>query len=462
MLEKKLLEKILVAALSNGGDFAQIFEEKKTRNVVNMLNDKVEGMNHGVVRGLGLRIFLNHQSYYAYTNDLSEDGLLSFAYTLSKGINSEVLVKEVNLKEVVYENMHPVKIHPKDVSNQSKINLVKEAIDASLNYDEHIKKAQGNYFDEVQEVVIADSSGLYVQDTRIRTRLTISAIAEDGELVETGTCNPGGSEGFEFYETNTPKAIGEEASRIAMVMLYADECPAKKMEAIIDNGFGGVIFHEACGHSLEASMVSKGQSIFCGKLNTQIASSCVTAIDDGTIPYAWGCSNVDDEGHFTRKNVLIENGILKSYMIDPLSARRMDMEHTSNSRRESYKFETTSRMTNTFIAPGNDTFEEMLAKTKEGIYAKSLGGGSVNPISGNFNFAVREGYYIKDGKIIKPVKGATLIGNGAEILMNIDMVGNNLLRAQGMCGASSGSIPADVGQPTIHVSSILVGGKANE
>lgn len=462
MLEKSLLEKVLVKALSNGGDFAQIFEEKKTRNVVNMLNDKVEAMNHGIVRGLGLRIFLENQSYYAYTNDLEEASLLQFATNLAQGINSQVLVKEVHLNEVTYENMHPIKIHPKDVSSQTKVALVKEAINASLNYDEHIKKVSGNYFDEVQEVAICDSEGLYIQDTRIRTRLTISAIAEDGKLVETGTCNPGGSEGFEFYEKNPPKAIGEEAARIAMVMLYADECPAKKMEAIIDNGFGGVIFHEACGHSLEASMVSKGQSIFANKIGQQIAASCVSAIDDGTIPYAWGSSNIDDEGHFTRKNVLIENGILKSYMIDPLSARRMNLQHTSNSRRESYKYETTSRMTNTFIAPGNDTFEAMLAKTKEGIYAKSLGGGSVNPITGNFNFSVREGYLVKDGKIIKPVKGATLIGNGAEILMNIDMVGSNLKRAQGMCGASSGSIPADVGQPTIHVSSILVGGKADE
>lgn len=268
--------------------------------------------------------------------------------------------------------------------------------------------------------------------------------------------------GLEFFETTNPESIGEEAARIALVLSQAKPCPSGKMPVIIDNGFGGVIFHEACGHSLEASAVAKNQSVFAGKLGQQIASSKVSAIDDGTIPNAWGSENIDDEGTPQRRRVLIENGILKSYMIDRLNGRRMNMESTGSSRRQSYKFEPTSRMSNTFIAPGTDSFEEMLKGVEKGLYAKKMGGGSVNPQTGEFNFAVQEGYLIEDGKITDPVKGASLIGNGAEILMNIDMVGDNLERAQGMCGASSGSIPTDVGQPRLRVSSITVGGTANE
>ena len=263
--------------------------------------------------------------------------------------------------------------------------------------------------------------------------------------------------------------IGLQVSSITMTVFYIMlmyiwklTFPELKMPVIIDNGFGGVIFHEACGHALEASSVSKNQSVFCNKLGQKVASDKVTAIDDGTIPNAWGSQNVDDEGNPQQKRVLIENGILKSYMIDRLNGRRMGLESTSSSRRQSYKFETTSRMTNTYIAAGNDDFDEMFEGIKRGLYAKKMGGGSVNPQTGEFNFAVLEGYLIEDGKISYPVKGASLIGNGADILFNIDRVGKNLERGQGMCGASSGSIPTDVGQPAIRVSQITVGGTANE
>ena len=292
--------------------------------------------------------------------------------------------------------------------------------------------------------------------------MSVSSFAQDGQNLQSGYEAPGASKGLEFFEERTPESIGKEASRIALVLLEAKDCPSGKMPVIIDNGFGGVIFHEACGHALEASSVSKNQSVFCNKLGQKVASDKVTAIDDGTIPNAWGSQNVDDEGNPQQKRVLIENGILKSYMIDRLNGRRMGLESTSSSRRQSYKFETTSRMTNTYIAAGNDDFDEMFEGIKRGLYAKKMGGGSVNPQTGEFNFAVLEGYLIEDGKISYPVKGASLIGNGADILFNIDRVGKNLERGQGMCGASSGSIPTDVGQPAIRVSQITVGGTANE
>ena len=242
-------------------------------------------------------------------------------------------------------------------------------------------------------------------------------------------------------------------------MLHADPAPSGKFPVIIDNEFGGVIFHEACGHSLEATSVAKNASVFANKLGEKVASDLVTYIDDGTLENEWGSLNIDDEGEKSRKNVLIENGILKGYMIDKLNGRRMGMESTGSSRRQSYRFAPTSRMTNTYIAPGKSTPEEIIADTEYGIYAKYMGGGSVNPGTGDFNFAVNEAYLVKNGKIERPIRGATLIGNGAKTILNIDRVANNLGHGAGMCGASSGSLPVNVGQPMVRVSEITVGGK---
>ena len=459
MLEIKVLEKVLETALKTGGDFAEIFEEKNYRNSISMLNGKVEDVNSGVRRGIGLRIYHGLESVYAYTNDLSEENLIKTAKQLSAAIDDQQVIEHVKLQEVTYENAHPVTLYPKTFPMEKKVALLKRANDAAMAYDAHIQKAMSFLMDEEQHVAIANSEGRYIQDTRVHTRLGVTVIAEDGDLHETGSCAPGSSKGMEFYEEALPEETGKEAARAAMQMLYADDCPSGTMPVVIENGFGGVIFHEACGHALEAAAVAKGQSVFCGKLGQKIASECVTAVDDGTIPNAWGSENIDDEGNFQQRRVLIENGILKSYMVDRLNGRRMGMESTSSSRRESYKYETTSRMSNTFITEGNDTLEDMIAGISYGLYAKSLGGGSVDPSTGDFNFSVREGYLIKDGKISKPVKGATLIGNGADVLMKIDMVGKNVLRAPGMCGASSGSIPTDVGQPPLRVSAMIVGGK---
>ena len=287
----------------------------------------------------------------------------------------------------------------------------------------------------------------------------VDAIAEVNGQTQTGACRPGRRMGLEMFETVSPKATGIHAARQAVTMAGAGYCPAGVMSVAIDNGFGGVIFHEACGHSLEASSVAYGRSQFAGKLGEKIANEKVTAIDDGTIPNAWGSINIDDEGTPARKNVLIEKGVLKSYMIDKFNGRRMGMESTGNARRQSYSFTPTSRMTNTYIAPGEDKNEDIIASIEYGLYAKEMGGGSVNPVTGEFNFAVNEGYLIRNGKICEPVRGASLVGKGSEVIQNIDMVGTDMEMGQGMCGSSSGSVPTNVGQPLIRVSSITVGGR---
>ena len=336
---------------------------------------------------------------------------------------------------------------------------MKAGYKAAKEYSDEISQVSVGYLDKEQNILIANTEGLLTEDRRVRTRFSISSVASANGENQTGFEGPGAHKGFELFNDIDPEHYGREASRIATTMLHAKPCPAGKMTVAIDNGFGGVIFHEACGHSLEATAVAKGNSVFTNMLGKQIASTKVTAIDDGTIPNAWGSLNIDDEGNKTRKNVLIENGILKGYLIDKLNGRRMGMEATGSSRRQNYKFAPTSRMTNTYIAAGNDDEAEIIKSISDGLYAKKMGGGSVNPVTGEFNFAVSEGYIVKNGKIQEPVRGASLIGKGSEVLLNIDMVGKNLAQGQGMCGSVSGSIPTNVGQPMIRVKEITVGGR---
>lgn len=462
MLRKEECEIVLSHCLKSKADFAEIFEESTDSMSISMLNGDIETINEANKAGAGIRLYKGVQSVYGYTNENSLEALCTLADDLAKAMEPEDKEVKVSLEEKHIENKHVIKEDPFDKDMSQIIDLMKRADVAGKESDPRIVKVQVGFLAVKQHVQISNSDGLFVKDTRQRVRMPVSAYALENGNMQSGTESPGASMGLEFFETTTPESIAKEAARMALVMLEAKDCPSGQMPVIIDNGFGGVIFHEACGHSLEATGVAKDQSVFAHKLGEKIASDKVTAIDDGTIPNAWGSQNVDDEGHEQKRRVLIENGILKTYMIDTLNGRRMNMESTSSSRRQSYKFEPTSRMSNTFIAPGTDSFESMFEGVKKGLYAKKMGGGSVNPQTGEFNFAVNEGYLIIDGKISHPVKGASLIGKGSEILMNIDRVSDNLKRAQGMCGSISGSIPTDVGQPCIRVSSITVGGTAHE
>lgn len=459
-MDKKIIEEVLTEALSTGADFADIFIEDKYNTSLYLIGGDLENAMSGRDYGVGLRIIYGLNSIYLYTSKSDKSSLIDLAKKGAAAIKDKKNGKKsILLSNLEIENKHIIRTMPDTVEKIKKIDIMKKAYNTAKNYDEVIKQVSVSYGDSIQNVIIANSEGLYVEDKRVRTRLGISSVAEKNGEMQTGFFGPGGHIGFEFYEDLDIEGYARESSRIAKTMLSAGICPSGQMPVIIDNGFGGVIFHEACGHGLEASAVSKNLSVFAEKLGEEIASPLVTAIDDGTIQNGWGSLNVDDEGTKTRKNILIENGILKGYMVDKLNGKRMGIESTGSSRRQSYRFSPTSRMTNTYIDNGKSTKEEIIANTEYGLYAKNMGGGSVNPTTGEFNFAVTEGYIVKNGKIEKPVRGATLIGTGMEVLKNIDMVGNNLQLGQGMCGASSGSIPANVGQPTIRVKSITVGGK---
>lgn len=461
MISKDTIKKVLSVALSTGGDFAEVFIEEKLNNNILLSSGVVKDCVSGKDYGIGIRIFKGLKCIYAYTNDDSYLSLINTAKraALALGEIIEGNCVNLNLVERINTNVHPILYVPSSISLGAKIEKMKEAYKGAKSYSNEIAQVTVNLKEEDQRVLIANSDGLFTEDRRIRSRIAISSIASNGMDNQTGMRSPGASMGFEFFDTIDLGALGKEASKSAVTMLHADYCKAGKLTVAIENSFGGVIFHEACGHSLEATAVAKGNSIFCDKLGMQIASKKVTAIDDGTIPNAWGSLNIDDEGEITRRKVLIENGILKSYMVDKFNGRRMGMPSTGSGRRESYKYAPTSRMTNTFIANGEDDNEEIIKSIEQGLYAKQMGGGSVNPITGDFNFNVLEGYLVRDGRIDRPVRGASLIGNGADILMNIDMVGKNLDHGQGMCGSLSGSVPTNVGQPLIRVKEITVGGR---
>jgi TldD protein len=462
VLNKQVIEDTLNAALTTGGDFAEIYVEDRTNNGIVMIGGKVESTMTGRDYGVGIRIFKGFNSVYAYTNKSDRDSLISTAKKAAAAIEGKQGTTALSLNMTQNENINVIHIDPSTIEKTRKVQLMRRAYDTAFNYDELITQVTVSYMDYNQDIMVANSEGLWKEDKRVRTRLAISSVASKNGEMQSGFFGPGASKGYEFYENLDIDKYAREASRIAVTMVNAKYSPSGKMPVIIDNGFGGVIFHEACGHGLEATSVAKGLSVFSDKIGQKIASPLVTAIDDGTIPNEWGSFNIDDEGTPAHKNVLIENGILKGYMIDKLNSRRMKMDITGSGRRQSYRYAPTSRMSNTFIDNGKSSPEEIIANTEKGIYAKYMGGGSVNPSTGEFNFAVMEGYIIENGKIKDPVRGATLIGKGTDILNKIDMVGNNMTHGQGMCGSVSGSIPTNVGQPMIRVSEITVGGREGE
>lgn len=459
MLNQNVAQAVIAQALKTGGDFAEIFLEDRLNNNISMLSGKVESVNSRRLHGAGVRVFSGFQGVYVYTNDTSEKGLLDCARRAASAIAAQSSYTAKPLMWQETPSIHSILEMPNQVKAQKKIEKMKAA-QAVLNQYDEVKQGAVRYTDSVQRVWIANSEGLFTSDTRVYSRFSVSAIASNGSENQTGHSGPGGMQGFEIFDQKIdPEAVAKVAADQAVTMLHAPVCPAGVMPVVIDNGFGGVIFHEACGHSLEATSVAVGNSEFCGKLGQKIASDKVTAIDDGTMINEWGSENIDDEGTPTTKLVLIENGVLKNYMIDKLNARRMQMPITGSGRRQGYMFAPTSRMRNTYIAAGDDDNDEIISSMGDGLYAKSMGGGSVEPSTGKFNFSVSEGYLVKGGKIVHPVRGASLIGRGSEILPLIDRVGKDMQMAQGMCGSLSGSVPTNVGQPMIRVSSMTVGGR---
>jgi TldD protein len=459
MLNKEQLTEVLNLCLETGADFGELFLEKSIGNTIELTKGKVTKATTNYIYGIGVRILRGREEVYGYTNDLQFDKVKELAKKVASSFNGKRQNITFNLGEATVYNNHPVLKKPSSLTNEEKIKYLLRVNDGAANYSDEVSQVMVVATDKEQNVVIANTKGIYAKDTRTNVRILCSVVARSEDNMQTGNDNIGRNQGYEIFDTVDLEAFGRGVSETAVKMLHADEIAGGKMTVVVHNGFGGVLLHEACVHSLEATLVAKGVSVFSNKLGQKIASDVVTAVDDGTLTNSWGSLNIDDEGHPTQRNVLIENGILKSYLVDYRNSLTMNHPVTGSGRRQSYKYSPTSRMTNTFFAPGKSTFEEIIKNTEYGLFAKQMGGGSVDPSTGEFNFAVNEGYLIENGKITKPVRGATLVGSGAEVLMNIDMIADNLSFGHGMCGSASGSIPTDVGQPTIRVRNITVGGR---
>lgn len=460
MIDKILAEQILTAPLKAGASFTEIFAERRKNTSVSVLNGKTRSVNSGIDTGLGLRVINGERVIYAFTNDLSRQSLIRLSEDTAAAVsfNKQGHIKDFTEKR--RKNNHNILTLPFGVSKSLIFDRLKSANEAAKSYSPLITEVTTSLSAVEQEIFIYNSEGLFTEDKRVRTRVTVNSTASGKGEKQTGYFGPGAFSGFEFVENLDYEALAREASETAVKMLSAGPAPSGKLPVVIDNGFGGVLFHEACGHGLEAIAIAKNSSVFAGKLGERIASEKVTAADDGTIANSWGSLNIDDEGTETTKNVLIEKGILKNYMCDKFYGKKLGLASTGACRRESYRFIPVPRMTNTYIAAGSDSREDIIFSVDYGIYCKNMGGGSVNTATAEFNFAVNEAYIIRNGKIAEPVRGASLIGRGDEIIRDIEMVSPDVKLACGMCGASSGSVPVTVGQPMIKVSKMTVGGKA--
>lgn len=457
-MNKEKLESILEDMLSTGGDFAEIFIEDKKTTVFSFVNQILDSYQVGFSNGLGLRLAKDNNVYYTATNDFSAKNIKDVVASLKKNISGKKVCNYITLERIKRYKCKSVS----HFTNEDLKDLFKSLDSKIRNMDERINQVSIVLQNVLQNVTIARENGLYKNEDRIRSRIYITVSFKDKDKSCSVTYSHGMTSNFDFLdEINFDEEI-EMLVKDGIDKLYAKPCIGGKMPVIIENGFGGVIFHEACGHAMEATSVAEGISVLSHDLGKKIANEKVSIIDDGTLKNEWGSTKIDDEGCETRVNKLIENGVLKGYLIDEINNRKMNMKPTGSSRRESYLYAPTSRMNNTYLVNGTDTFEDMIKDIKLGLYAKKMGGGSVSPETGDFNFACDLAYMIRDGKLAECVKSASLIGNCKEILARVDMVGDNLALGQGMCGSISGSVPVNVGMPRIRVSEILVGGEKSE
>jgi len=456
MLDKKVLNTLLQEGLTTGADFCEIFMENTIQNVIRVTGQEVTQTDTNNVYGAGVRIIQDTDEVYGYTNQVNEASIRKLITDLRASFNGPS--HEVTPLGEAQPLRNQIKRPMRDVTTKEKAEKLLPLTKIMSDHDPKIIQSIAQVIDWEQNILVVNSRGVYQNDERHYARVVLMAVAKDENSMQQAYEGPGRSMGFEIFDEIDLEPLAKETAESAIMLLTADDIESQVMPVILHNGFGGVIFHEACGHPLEATAIAKGLSPFVGKVGEKIGSDVVTAYDDGDLPGAWGRLNFDDEGKQTQKNLLIENGVLKGYLVDYRNGKKMGAESTGSSRRQSYKFSPTSRMNSTYIAAGTDKFEDIIKDTKYGLFAKKMGGGSVQPATGEFNFAVQEGYMIEDGKLTRPVRGATLIGHGKDVLFKIDRVADNLDLGQGMCGSISGSIPTDVGQPTIRVTSMTVGG----
>ena len=458
MLDKELQLSLINRALAKGGEYADVFVESRRHTSLVLEDRKLEKIATGSETGTGIRLITRGKTAYAFSNDLSGGALLQAASEVSRVAGDKALPPVMDLRSSKPSVHFSVKLSPDNVPIERKISLVRDADAAARSFDSRIKQVTVIYRDSLQRVRIATSDGFMSEDDRIYTTLVIQVVAGQEDIIQTAYESAGGLTGFELFENNVIETLSLKAAKRAVMMLTARKAPGGRMPAVISSSAGGTMIHEAIGHGLEADLSQQGLSVFSNKLGSQVASKLITVVDDSTLPGKRGSFRFDDEGTSSQRTVLVENGVLKSYMYDRLSAMKDRTSSTGNGRRESYQHRPIPRMTNTFILEGRTPSEQILRSTDRGLLVEKMGGGQVNTVTGDFVFEVQEGYLIEKGSRGEPVRGATLTGNGLQVLQTIDMVGDDLGFSIGTCGKDAQGVPVTDAMPTLRIPEIIVGG----
>jgi TldD protein len=451
------LDRVIRRALAKGGEFGEIYIENRISRSILLEEGKFKSAVFGISQGAGVRVISGDKTGYAYTDDLTLDAFLRAADVASYVARGAKAVAPVDIKEEERPSYITVKVPLQTVADEKRIEIMKRAHDAALSYDPKIKMATIDYYDEVRGRTIANSEGLYLTDELPLIFFIVQALAVGNGTSHMGRERLSRHAGIEMFDDLKPEDAARNCARESVVMLEAQDAPAGKMDVVMQNGWGGVLVHEAVGHPLEGDNITHETGVFVGKLGQPVANPKFTMVDDGSLPNFRGTTDFDDEGTPMKRNVLIREGRLVKFMTDVLSAKQLKTERTGNGRRESFRYMPIVRMTNTFIDKGTDKPADILASTKSGIYVQSLSGGSVNPTDGVFNFTCREAYLIENGQKTAPVKGATLIGNCLDVIQGVDAVGDDLDFGPGICGKGQAA-EVTAGQPTVRIRGINVGG----
>ena len=460
--DPEMLARVLARGRSTGAGFSEIFIEDRRNTSANLDDGKVESVSSLRDFGAGIRVINGDTTGYAHTTDLTEKGLLSAAESAAAAASRGDGGKHVvSLGKVTRQKVNDIVIIPSSVPKAKKVDLLSIVDRVVRGVDGRIVQVSAGYGDTTRRILVANSDGVFATDEQVRSLMRVQAIAQGDGAPQTGYDSLGHTIGFELFDEETIEQLALRAARQAVTKLSARPAPSGQIPVVIKQGSGGVLFHEACGHGLEADLVAKGASVYANRVGDLVASPLVTLIDDGTMSREWGAIGIDDEGHPAQRNVLIENGVLTDYMWDHIRARKEGRRPSGNGRRQSYEHLPMVRMTNTYVTNGTEDPDDIVRQTEHGVYVAKLGGGSVNTATGDFVFGMTEAYLIENGEITQPLAEANLIGNGPQVLKDIDLLGNDFAMGNpGTCGKDGQGVPVGDGQPTLRVKSMTIGGTA--
>ncbi len=461
LLDRDLIQETIVTAMSNGGQWAEVFVEDRQSASADFDEGRVESMVSSRDLGAGIRVTVGETTGFAHTADLSPAGLREAARAAAGAARGGDQVEPVTLRgEGVAHNR--AEILPSTVSKARKVELLRQTDAAAREVDSAITQVSVRYSEGRRRILVANSDGIFNGDDQTRTLLSVNCVASGDQGLQTGRETVGYTVGFELFDEHDVEAMARRAARRAITKLEARPAPSGQLPVVIQRGGGGVLFHEACGHGLEADLVDRGASVFRDRIGELVASPTVTLVDDGTMGTEWGTIAIDDEGCPSQRNVLIENGVLTDYMWDHLRSRSSRRELSGNGRRQSYQHLPMVRMTNTFVMNGETDPKDIISGTENGIYVAQLGGGQVNTATGDFVFGMTEAYLIEHGRITAPLRESNLIGNGPDVLQNIEVIGNDFaMGSPGTCGKDGQGVPVGDGQPTLRVAALTIGGTAS-